>query len=181
MKRRILRALQRGGLTAKRQGDEWAVWRSYDRRRRIIGTLSGAEVDVLRLNDCLVSDPAASPKGLIWNVTHSGVAFQNMHQKWGTFSDVPLAKMRALDGLVSIWSDPIVRGQVVDLVLSLRHAPEQWVTLEAVISNSDRDFLQRLLTWPSTKRAFAASEGLRVKALEVRATSIFRRALRRKG
>lgn len=53
MKPRLIRALQRGGVTASLRTDLWGVWRAPDRRGRVIGTLSGADVDVMRLQDKL--------------------------------------------------------------------------------------------------------------------------------
>lgn len=53
MNRRLIRALQRGGVAARTQTDVWSIWRSSDRRGRIIGSLSGADVEVLRLRNDL--------------------------------------------------------------------------------------------------------------------------------
>ena len=53
MNRRLLRALERGGVAAPIASDRWGVWRGRDRRTRMIGVLSGAEIDVLRVRDVL--------------------------------------------------------------------------------------------------------------------------------
>lgn len=49
MTQRLLRALQRGGCTIDLGDDRWGVWRGQDRRGRVIGTLAGADIEVLRL------------------------------------------------------------------------------------------------------------------------------------
>ncbi|MEL6415579.1 MAG: hypothetical protein AAFQ15_11635 [Pseudomonadota bacterium] len=66
MKARLLRALQRGGVAASSGGDTWRVWRSQDRRGRIIGTLSGAEIDILRLRNDLKPLGCGEEQLLVW-------------------------------------------------------------------------------------------------------------------
>ena len=66
MNRRLIRALQRGGVAAQTQDDTWSVWRSQDRRGRIIGTLNGAQVEVLRLRGDLKPLGAEAHRVLIW-------------------------------------------------------------------------------------------------------------------
>ncbi|MFN3212533.1 MAG: hypothetical protein ACE37M_05485 [Henriciella sp.] len=66
MNQRLVRALQRGGVAAKTQADAWSVWRSTDRRGRIIGSLSGADIEVLRLRNDLRPFGAESNQVLIW-------------------------------------------------------------------------------------------------------------------
>ena len=66
MKPRLLRALQRGGVAASSGADTWHIWRSKDRRGRIIGSLSGAEVDILRLRHDLKPLGDGEDQVLIW-------------------------------------------------------------------------------------------------------------------
>ena len=66
MNRRLMRALQRGGVAAQNRDDTWSVWRSRDRRGRIIGRLSGADVEVLRLRSDLKPLGAEANRLLIW-------------------------------------------------------------------------------------------------------------------
>mgnify|MGYP001799354110 CR=1 FL=1 len=66
MNRRLIRALQRGGVAAQTQENTWGVWRSKDRRGRIIGTLNGAEVEVLRLRRELKPLGAEANRVLTW-------------------------------------------------------------------------------------------------------------------
>ncbi|MEO1322495.1 MAG: hypothetical protein AAFV59_05750 [Pseudomonadota bacterium] len=170
----MLRALQRGGVAAKTERDAWAVWRCHDRRRRIIGTLSGAQVDVLRLNDCLTFAPEKRAPRLVWNLD---LSVGEPCQCLTALSHLDPARGRALDGLILTWSDPIARGRIVDLILSLRRTPERWAAIRATLAAPDCEFLEQLLAWPSTKRAFAGSKGLRLSALERRARRAFAAAL----
>ena len=66
MKPRLLRALQRGGVAASSGADTWHIWRSQDRRGRIIGSLSGAEIDILRLRNDLTPLGNGEDQVLIW-------------------------------------------------------------------------------------------------------------------
>ena len=66
MKPRLLRALQRGGVAAPSDADTWHIWRSQDRRGRIIGSLSGAEIDILRLRNDLKPLGDGEDQVLIW-------------------------------------------------------------------------------------------------------------------
>ena len=66
MKARLIRALQRGGIAASKGDDRWRVWRSQDRRGRVIGTLSGAEIDILRLRNDLKPLGKEEDQLLVW-------------------------------------------------------------------------------------------------------------------
>ena len=66
MKTRLIRALQRGGIAASTGDDRWRVWRSQDRRGRVIGTLSGAEIDILRLRNDLKPLGKEEDQLLVW-------------------------------------------------------------------------------------------------------------------
>lgn len=46
---RLLRALQKGGVTAPVRAEEWGIWRHPDRRGRIIGVLTEREIERLQL------------------------------------------------------------------------------------------------------------------------------------
>ena len=67
MKSRLIRALQRGGVTAEVGSERWGVWRSRDRRGRIIGVLTGADIDVLRVRESLKPLGESSPTILVWS------------------------------------------------------------------------------------------------------------------
>ena len=72
--RRLLNALYRGGITAEMRPEVWGVWRKRDRRRCRIGTLAGAEIDLLRLHDVLVPTGSDWPWPLIWGDREIGIA-----------------------------------------------------------------------------------------------------------
>lgn len=63
---RLLRALQRGGVTAEIRADVWGIWRAPDRRGRVIGTVSGADIDILRLQKNLKPLGADREAVLVW-------------------------------------------------------------------------------------------------------------------
>lgn len=71
MNRRLLRALQRGGVAAETGVDTWGVWRSRDRRGRIIGSFTGAEVEILRLRNSLKPLGGDDVTVLIWRETET--------------------------------------------------------------------------------------------------------------
>ena len=64
---RLIRALQSGGVATLQAADAWGVWRRPDRRSRMIGTLPGVEVDVLRVQDRLKPLGAGLPLTLVWH------------------------------------------------------------------------------------------------------------------
>lgn len=67
MKQRLIRALQRGGVVAEIEPDRWGVWRGRDRRGRIIGVLTGAEIDVLRVRESLKPLGDGTPPIFVWS------------------------------------------------------------------------------------------------------------------
>ena len=67
MSARLIRALQSGGMASKLERDLWGIWRGRDRRRRMIGTMTGADVDVLRARECLSQVGGDDPAILIWS------------------------------------------------------------------------------------------------------------------
>ena len=67
MSRRLIRALQRGGVVAEIDRDRWGVWRHPDRRGRMIGMLDSAEIDVLRMRQSLRLLGDAAPPILVWS------------------------------------------------------------------------------------------------------------------
>jgi len=66
MKPRLVRAIQRGGVAALIRADTWGVWRTRDRRGRMIGTITGADIDIMRLRDQLKPIGGDGEKTLAW-------------------------------------------------------------------------------------------------------------------
>ena len=69
MSQRLRRALQRGGVTAQIRPEAWGVWRGQDRRGRMIGTLSGADIDIMRLRGELKPIGKSQSEILVWTGT----------------------------------------------------------------------------------------------------------------
>ena len=66
MSARLIRALERGGIASQIERDAWGIWRGRDRRCRMIGKLSGAQVDLLRMQKSLAPLGEEVPPILIW-------------------------------------------------------------------------------------------------------------------
>lgn len=116
MSERLLRALQGGGITSPIERDLWGVWRGRDRRRRMIGTLAGAEIDVLRLQARLVPMGDDLPPILVW----SGTAARSAEISQGdarVLRAAPIyASGPALEHLIARCSDPAQRAGYRTLV-----------------------------------------------------------------
>jgi len=67
MSRRLIRALQRGGLAAQIEEDRWGIWRTMDRRGRMVGAMSGAEIELLRMRETLRPSGDGRPPILVWS------------------------------------------------------------------------------------------------------------------
>lgn len=91
MKMRLLKALQRGGVAASTGDDTWRIWRSKDRRGRVIGTLSGAEVDILRLRNDLKPMGKDDDQVLVW----AGKRFEQVSISPGAPDLLPPAEAHA--------------------------------------------------------------------------------------
>lgn len=103
MKQRLIRALQRGGVVAQIEPDRWGVWRGRDRRGRVIGTLSGAEIDVLRVRESLKPLGDGTPPIFVWSTS---------------VLETPLATPSA-DRLET--EPRIVAGPLIELMISRAH------------------------------------------------------------
>lgn len=66
MNARLIRALQRGGCAVEAGEAQWSIWRASDRRGRAIGTLSAADVELLRLNGDLSLLGGTDDGRLVW-------------------------------------------------------------------------------------------------------------------
>lgn len=165
-------------MVAQIRGDLWAVRRCHDRRRRIIGTLTGAEVDVLRLHLCLENGDLGSGACFVWNTTLSKSESHERCQALSLQCQTPRGDGSLLDDLILTWGNPAERTQIVDLVMAMRRAPKRPIPSGETLSSEDQLWLERLLEWPSTKRAFAASEGVRISVLERKAEGLLKAAIR---
>ncbi|MEM9055542.1 MAG: hypothetical protein AAGB16_09480, partial [Pseudomonadota bacterium] len=66
MTARLIRALQRGGCTIDIGNDQWGVWRRHDRRGRMIGTLPGADIEIMRVRSELSELAGRDEPTLVW-------------------------------------------------------------------------------------------------------------------
>ncbi len=66
MTARLVRALYKGGVTAPVSPDAWGVWRSQDRRGRVIGRLVDRDIERLQLRGHLKS-VGEGDAALIWS------------------------------------------------------------------------------------------------------------------
>jgi len=67
MTARLVRALRRGGVTTEIRPDIWGVWRARDRRFRMIGTLVGGEVELMKLSEHLKAADDRCRMVWVWN------------------------------------------------------------------------------------------------------------------
>jgi|GEM_PF-5306260 len=105
MNRRLLRALERGGIVAQIDANRWGVWRSKDRRSRMIGSVSDAEIDLLRLREILRPLGDDTPMMLVWSGKPAGGHRSN-------------ANAKTLNA-----PDPDARGPMIDLIITRCHDP----------------------------------------------------------
>lgn len=113
MKPRLLRALQRGGVAATSGADTWHIWRSKDRRGRIIGSLNGAEIDILRLRNDLKPLGDGEDQVLIW----AGQCVERDHASMAALDLAPVAeqhKRSLLEMLIANCASQVLRTQLRD-------------------------------------------------------------------
>lgn len=103
MKARLVRALQSGGMAVQIGVDRWGVWRRRDRRGRMIGVISGADIDVLRIRSALQQWGDGQPSILLWN--------KSVH-------DPPPA---APSASCLATRQPVTSGPLIELILSRCH------------------------------------------------------------
>ena len=120
MKPRLLRALQRGGVAASSGADTWYIWRSQDRRGRIIGSLSGAEVDILRLRNDLTPFGDGEYQVLIW--TGNRVKRDSAASAAPSFAPLTNHENRSLlEMLIANCASQALRTQIRDACQSYRN------------------------------------------------------------
>ena len=120
MRPRLLRALQRGGVAASSGADTWNIWRSRDRRGRIIGSLSGAEVDILRLRNDLKPVGDGEDQVLMW----TGIPVERDRAASAAPSLAPFANYQnrsLLEMLIANCASLTLRTQIRDACQSYRN------------------------------------------------------------
>lgn len=160
MKARLLRALQRGGVTAPIKTNLWAVWRTPDRRRRIAGTLLGGEVDLHRVYGDLVPHTANAGPVLHWC---ADADYEERSFSGNNITDVPL-----LDHLILTWHSEVGRGDIASAAIWLRRylacgdsVGSDRTRLDHCLNAEDWRFLRKLIMSGANKSGMATQFGLR--------------------
>lgn len=160
MKARLLRALQRGGVTARIKTNLWAVWRTPDRRRRIAGTLLGGEVDLHRVYGNLVSHTVDAGPALYWC---ADADYEKRFFSGNNVTDLPL-----LDHLILTCGSEVRRGEIASAAICLRRyfacddrVCSNRMRLDRCLDTEDWRFLRTLITSEANKSGVAKLFGLR--------------------
>ncbi len=180
MKLRLVRALQRGGVTAEIRPDIWGIWRGQDRRRRVIGELAGGEIDLLKLRQRLTAAGDPYREVLKWNQNACQCATPEVNSRHLP----PL-----LDRLILSCPSPARRRTFSDAARSLRqavfHAAEKSVycgdsatrrltSLRHRFSGTDQAFVWDLVLREASKLELAKAHNLRPDAVDTKALSVLR-------
>ncbi|MEM9179084.1 MAG: hypothetical protein AAGA89_05205 [Pseudomonadota bacterium] len=183
--RRLLHALQRGGVAAETTSDRWSVWRGRDRRHRQIGALPGTVIDLLRFHAVLMPVRSGTRPILIWRDHAAGIesVLARLTSSERPFIDqliqsgelgrdrtrmMQTARAFRQDSNVSFNSEPEVAGPDSScrrLGLITEH-----------LTTNDCRFLHSLLNCAATQYDLAVQYALRPSALRTQAVRILRAA-----
>ena len=186
MNPRLIRALQRGGVTAKRAAPGWDVWRCQDRRRRKIGTFKSAEIDLLRLYDCLEWAPLSTGRVLIWQT--SSVNARACLESLMAEQNDPTRQRACLDHLILAHRDAPARLTLAKTTRGFRRdaiapsGPEmrdaevchRLSRIAATLSEHDCRSLYDLAITRATKQGLAKSYNQRAAAVETKADEVLK-------
>ncbi len=177
MKPRTLKVLRRGGVTAALPSGDWGVWRSRDRRRRRMGTLSASEVDLLRAYNCLTSANDDDREVLRWHQSQLDlpIPFKNLPAQQTCADSAPAF----LDTLILAHKSARERRAFAQAVCRFRcdaakpSAPRQWnedachrlARLVSDLSGFECRFLYDLVIALAPKTHFVTVYGLRPAAV----------------
>ena len=168
MNQRLVRALQRGGVAAEIRDDIWGVWRDQDRRRRMIGIMSGGEIDLLKLSENLKSEDDPCRVVLSWD-QNSGKTIP---------LDSPAAiSYPLLNRLILNSQSPALRQAFARAVRAYRRDVARTIFNEKAdfgFEDSDRTFLSALVLRDASKLELAKAYMLRPDAVETKALSLLR-------
>ncbi|MEO1187494.1 MAG: hypothetical protein AAFW60_00365 [Pseudomonadota bacterium] len=184
--RRLLRALQQGGVAAEVSPDIWAVWRGLDRRRCRIGTLSGAEIDLLRLHEFLRRPAAGRHCLLRWRAGDASDLEQALDRLTR-----PIQTMPVLDQLVLFRVFGQERAAIVQIARAIRR--DSGMSCGAELTEPDTDaacsrlgavtdqlsvrdcrFLNRLVNGDATTADLVDQFSLRPDAVRTKAVNLLR-------
>ena len=187
MNPRLIRSLQRGGLVAKLIEPGWGVWRGRDRRHRMIGTLTGAEIDLLRLYECLRCKPLSQCQAMYWRVpsAHSTMCINDL---MASYAD-PAKARSCLDQIILTHASQAERKKLADTARAFRRdalsgvgdpaaqeeACERLGLVVATLSARDCRFTYDLLISRETNLTLAKSYDCRPDAIKTKAIATLRR------
>lgn len=168
MNQRLVRALQRGGVAAEVRRDMWGVWRDHDRRRRMIGTLPGREIDVLILSENLKSEDDPYQVVLSWD--------QNSDKTIPPDSFTTISRP-LLNHLVLKSQSPTLRQAFLRAVKAYRRDDARMIfndKADCEFEEADHAFLSALVLGDASKLELAKAHRLRPDAAETKALSLLR-------
>ena len=170
MTARLVRALQKGGVTAKLRSDQWGVWRQRDRRGRIIGCLSDREVERLQLRECL-KPFGDSADALIWSGAAPSSELHQIasHQFDLRQAETPIAAPY-IETIILKQTAPTFRESLRQAVLKFRRDMQAISVSSACLTmNWERLHAQDKQARAYKERGFVKSRAQRTAALSLRA------------
>lgn len=184
MNLRLIRALRRGGVTAKLTKQGWGVWRRPDRRSRRIGSFTGAEIDVLRLYDCLIWAAPSSNQVLSWR-SPNAESMACVEDLIAANKD-PSRERACLDHLILSHRDVSARWRLAQTARGFRRdammpeskqsdSRQRTVPIAAAVSKLDYQFLCELALMRLSKTELAASHKMRPMAVAARSSELLNR------
>lgn len=187
MSPRLVRALQRGGVVAEIRPDIWGIWRTSDRRGRIVGTVLGGEVDVMIVNDNLKPTSDRCTHVLTWteavnpldsDLPIAAVSISNCRQPEQALlerlilDDPIVQRRRRHSRAVHLFRYDVVREG--DGFLSRTRL----AYVQKALSKLDYEFLVSLIIYRASKKTLARSFSLRPAAAETKGLSLLREIAR---
>ncbi|MEL6827757.1 MAG: hypothetical protein AAFN91_16030 [Pseudomonadota bacterium] len=183
--RRLLNALYRGGVTSETTSDQWSVWRGRDQRYRQIGTLPGANIDLLRLHSILMPAGSSGRCVLMWRDQACGVeaALGIMTSSSSErpyidqliqYGELGETRSRLMLTARAFCQDSNVSPDMSEMGTSAEAACERLGYVTARLTIEDCRFLHQFLNGAATKSNLATQFSLRPDAVRTRAVSILR-------
>lgn len=184
--RRLLNALYRGGVTAEVRPDLWAVWRGVDRRRRWIGSLPGAEIDLLRLHTFLRHKGAGHRSTLCWGSGGDGAVERAMFVLTRPSNVQPFLDRLILSGGLGrdratfvetarrVQNDSCTRQEMSTPCHNSDAVCDRLGAVVDCLSTEDCRFLHQIVNCRATKADLIGAFSLRPDALRSRAIGVLR-------
>lgn len=187
MTRRLVRALQRGGVTAEIRPEVWGVWRTKDRRRRMIGKLTGHEIELMKLDEYL--KPSQGTCQRVWTWSEDGAPLEPsktivraprplLHDVLSKSRSPQLRQAFSHAGKCFRRDIKLVNGdadrQTKQCAEAVSDAQTRLSRLRDMLSREDHTFLQALIMTDSSRLRLSKVYALRPDAIETKALSVLR-------